>query len=283
MNLGLILEGGGMRGVYTAGILDVLADYQIKPAGIIGVSAGATHGCNYRSGQRGRNYRIDVTHSQNPRFMGLRSLVTTGDYFGADFCYRYLPDVLDPFDYEAFKASPISFYAVCSNLETGTAEYFEINDLKQNMDYLRASASLPLFSKIVKIKGKKLMDGGICDSIPLKKFTEMGYSKNIIVLTQPLHYRKTRNKLIPLLKIFYRRYPLFIQAMEKRHEVYNQTLDLISEKEKSGDVFVFRPEKIEISRIERNSEKLKELYFQAYRQAENLMPALKEFLLHSKN
>ncbi len=276
--LGLILEGGGMRGVYTAGILDCLADHGLRADGIIGVSAGATHGCNFRSEQRGRNYRIDVEHSQSPKFMGMRSLLATGDYFGADFCYRYLPDVLDPFDYETFKKAPSKFYAVCTDLETGCAVYEEIEDLKNKMDYLRASASMPLFSRIVEINGKKLMDGGIADSIPVRKFMEMGYEKNIAVLTQMAAYRKKKNKLIPLLKLVYRRYPLFLKALETRNEVYNETLNLVSEKEKRGELFVFRPDEIDISRIERNPEKLKAAYHAAYRQAESQMPGLKEFM-----
>jgi predicted patatin/cPLA2 family phospholipase len=276
--LGLILEGGGMRGVYTAGVLDCMADYKLWTDGIIGVSAGATHGCNFRSRQRGRNYRIDVEHSQNPKFMGVRSLLTTGDYFGADFCYRYLPDELDPFDYKTFQRAPSEFYAVCTDLETGSAVYEQIEDLKDKMDYLRASASMPLFSKIVEVDGKKLMDGGIADSIPVRKFTEMGYAKNIVILTQPADYRKKKNKLIPLLKLVYRRYPLFLKALEMRHEVYNDSLDLVSEKEKSGELFVFRPEEIDISRVERNPEKLKAVYHAAYRQAESRLRSLKEFM-----
>lgn len=173
---GLVLEGGGMRGIYTAGVLDVFMENGITFDGVIGVSAGAIHGCSFVSGQKGRSIRYYMKYCRNWQFMSFRSLLLTGNIAGEKFCYHTLPEKLDPYDYEAFKKSPTKFYVGCSNVETGKAEYLPITDMKEQIDRMRASASLPLVSKIVKTAGLKLLDGGCTDSIPVKAFAKMGYT-----------------------------------------------------------------------------------------------------------
>ena len=174
---GLVLEGGGMRGIYTAGVLDVFMENGITFDGVIGVSAGAIHGCSFVSGQKGRSIRYYMKYCRNWQFMSFRSLLLTGNIAGEKFCYHTLPEKLDPYDYEAFKKSPTKFYVGCSNVETGKAEYLPITDMKEQIDRMRASASLPLVSKIVKTAGLKLLDGGCTDSIPVKAFCENGIYK----------------------------------------------------------------------------------------------------------
>lgn len=171
---GLVLEGGGMRGIYTAGVLDLFMDRGLAFDGVIGVSAGAIHGCSFLAGQRGRNIRYYKKYCRDWRFMSLRNLLFTGDIAGGKFCYHTLPEQLDPFDYETFNRNPAEFYVCCSNVKTGKPEYLHLTDMKEQIDYLRASASLPLVSRIVKAGGKLLLDGGCTDSIPVKAFMEMG-------------------------------------------------------------------------------------------------------------
>ena len=185
MRTGLVLEGGAMRGIYTAGVLDIFNENNIKVDGVIGVSAGSVHGCSYISGQKGRSIRYTMKYRRNPRFMSLRSLIKTGDICEAKFCYDELPHKLDLYDDEAFKKSGIDFYVVCTNVETGMPEYIQIKDMFKQMDAVRASASMPYLSKIVETEGMKLLDGGVSDAVPVKKFMEMGYDRLVVVLTKP--------------------------------------------------------------------------------------------------
>ena len=277
--LGLVLEGGGMRGVYTAGVLDFLMDHDIYTDGVIGVSAGACHGCSYVSKQRGRAYRVNVPYIHDKRYAGVRSLFKTGDLFNADFIYDLIPNKLDPYDYQTFYQAAIPFYAVSSNLETGKAEYHRCVSMKDDVQYVRASASLPLLANIIEIDGKKLLDGGVCDSIPIHQFRKMGYDKNIVVLTQCAEYRKGKNNLLPILRVVYKQYPKFIHALETRHIVYNRTLKDLADLEKKGEVFIIRPSTpVTISRLEKNEEKLQALYQQGYHDAENLYDSLLAFI-----
>ena len=186
---GLVIEGGGMRGIYAAGVLDVMMEQGFTFDGVIGVSAGAIHGCTMVAGQRGRSIRYYKKYCNDKRFMSVRSWIKTGEIVGRDFCYRELPEVLDPFDYEAYQQSDTRFYATCSNLETGRAEYLEVTDIRRQMDIIRASASLPYVSHIVEVDGKKLLDGGCTDSIPVKAFREMGYTRTVVILTRDETYR----------------------------------------------------------------------------------------------
>lgn len=266
--LGLVLEGGGMRGVYTAGVLDFLMEKDIYADGVIGVSAGACHACSYVSKQIGRNFRVNTKYLKDKRYMSFHSLMKTGDLFGAEFIYDTIPNELDPYDYETYRNSVIKLYAVCTNLETGAAEYLECTDIEHDVIKIRASASLPLLSRIVEVDGMKLLDGGAADSIPVLKFREMGYQKNIVVLTQYSDYRKGKNNLLPIIRRTYKNYPNFVKALEERHIHYNETLDEISRLEEKGEILVIRPtQPVNISRLEKDVTKLRTLYKQGYHDA----------------
>ncbi len=277
--LGLVLEGGGMRGVYTAGVLDFFIDKNIYPDGVIGVSAGACHACSYLSKQRGRAYKVNTAYLHKKEYMSFHSFITTGNYINEEFVYHTIPDQLDLYDYDAFQQNHIDFYAVASNLETGEAEYFKCTDLHKDIDYVRASASLPLLSKIVEVDGKKVLDGGVSDSIPILKFQDMGYNKNIVVLTQSANYRKGKNNLLPILKRVYKHYPKFLNKIEHRHLSYNKTLQQIEEMEKRHEIFVIRPSSdVTIHRLEKNLDHLEALYQQGYHDAKNRYQELLEYI-----
>lgn len=257
---GLVLEGGGMRGIYTAGVLDVFMDKGISFDGVIGVSAGAIHGCSYVSGQRGRNIRYYKKYCNDKRFISFRNFILTGSIVGEQFCYHDVPEKLDIFDYKAFLESSMEFYVGCSNVETGKAEYLRVKDMKEEIDLLRASASLPYVSKIVHAKGMKLLDGGCTDSIPVKAFRDMGFSKTVVVLTQHKGYVKQPEKST-LSRLFYRKYPEFAQAVKNRPQTYNQTIKEIEEWEKAGEIFVIRPTvPLEVDRTKSNPDELQKAY-----------------------
>lgn len=279
--LGLVLEGGGMRGIYTAGVLDFFMDKNLYTDGVIGVSAGACHACSYVSKQIGRAYRTNTDYIKDKRYMSFLSLLKTGDLFGADFVYNAIPNELDLYDYETFHNGKTKLYAVCTNLETGKAEYMQCINMKHDVIYIRASASLPLLSRIVEVDGKKLLDGGAADSIPIKKFQQLGYDKNIVVLTQCSDYRKGKNNLLPLIRKRYKKYPKFIETLANRHINYNRTLDELGVMEKRGEVFIIRPgSPVNISRLEKNVDKLKALYDQGYHDAKEQYNALMDYINH---
>ncbi|MDO4167807.1 MAG: patatin family protein, partial [Eubacteriales bacterium] len=228
--------------------------------GVIGVSAGAIHGSGFVAGQQGRSIRYYKKYCADERFMSVKSLLKTGDIVGKDFCYRELPEVLDPFDYDAYDQSDTKFYATCSNLETGEAEYLEITDMHRQIDLVRASASLPYVSHIVEFDGMKLLDGGCTDSIPVKAFQKMGYTKNVVVLTRDADYLKKPQSVIPA-RWMYRKYPRFIKALKERHQVYNQTREEISKMEQEGSIFVIRPsEVLKIGRMSHDAEEIQKIY-----------------------
>ncbi len=261
MKTGIVLEGGGKRGIYVAGVLDVLLEHNIMSDGLIGTSAGAVNGCSYVSQQYERNIRYNIRFAKEKKYMSIYSLITTGNVVGTKFAYDLLPNVLEKFDYDSFEKSPVDFYATCSNLETGKAEYILCKTLRgKYMDYLRASASLPYVSQIVEVDGKKLLDGGVCDSIPLKAFQNMGYTKNLVVLTRPKGYmKKPENNLMA--EVFYGKYPKFVSAMKNRFAFYNRTVRYVEQQEKEGNIFLLRPSKsIEVGRMEKDAEKIKALY-----------------------
>ena len=252
--IGLVLEGGGHRGNYTAGILDVFAQNNISFDGIMGVSAGCIHGVSFLSGQIGRSVRYTTRFCNNPSYMSFKSLIKTGDFFNVDFCYYKLPETLDPFDNDAFDKNPTPFYAVCSDVKTGKAVYHKCDSVRgEKIKWIQASASMPLAAKIVKIDEGEFLDGGITDSIPIKKMQELGYSKNIVILTQEAGYRKKPNSLLPLIKRVYKKYPELINAIQNRHIIYNQQLDYLEEQEKLGNVIIIRPsQKPQAGRIEKD-------------------------------
>lgn len=257
---GLVLEGGAMRGMYTAGILDVFMEHGITFDGVIGVSAGAITGCSYISGQAGRTIRYNRKYCRDKRFMSFYSLLTTGDLVGNRFCYHELPERLDPFDSEAFRRSQTAFYVLCTNVETGKPEYIQLQDMDAEIDYMRASASMPYVSRIVETGGKKLLDGGCSDSIPIRKFMEMGYRKNVVILTRPKDYRKQpENK--SLVRLFYRNYPNFSKTMENRATEYNRTAEDIQALEREDRIFVIRPDRpLEIGRMSHDPEEITRAY-----------------------
>lgn len=277
--LGLVLEGGGMRGVYTAGVLDFFLEENFFVDGVIGVSAGAVQAVNFVSRQEKRGFRVIATYANDKRYMSFRSLLLTGDLFNRKFCYERIPNELDPFDYETFRNSSTRCYATATNVLTGEASHLELKDLRDDMDKLRASGSLPLVSNLVNIDGIPHLDGGIADSIPFDAFRRMGYGKCIVVLTRAKGYRKSPNRLMPIIRFKYRKYPRFVAACENRFRVYNETLDALEAAEARGDVFVIRPQKtVEVARLERNASKLEALYREGFAEAKERFDDLKRFI-----
>lgn len=275
----LVLEGGGMRGAYTAGVLDYLMEKGVSFDSIYGVSAGALTGANFKAGQVGRGLRTFAAYLHDERYAGPQHLLKTGDWFNIDFSYNKIPNELDPADYDTFNASPVNFYSVVSNVETGKAEYIRITDLKRQMDLVRASATLPLLSNIVEIDGKKYLDGGSCDSIPLKKSMVDGHSKNLVVLTQHRGFTKKPSANRYACRLMYKKYPNYVKAMDNRHNMYNRQLKLVYEMEKQGKAFVIQPAaKVEVSRLEKNPARLVELYHQGKMDAASCYERLVEYL-----
>lgn len=238
--LGLVVEGGGVRALYAAGVLDVLHDLKLPVSGVIGVSAGAIHGVSYVSGQKERSLRIYMRFLRDPRFFSLRTLLRTGSIVDNDFCYREIPAHLERFDEEAFERAGIAFYAVSSNLETGEAEYLRMKRCTEEIDALIASASLPYVSKPVEYRGMKLLDGGCTDRVPLAAFEAMGYERNIVVMTHPREHR-VRDRDAALAPLFYRRYPKFVAAFQGSADRYEATQQLVEKREAEGRVFTIRP------------------------------------------
>lgn len=280
MKKGLIMEGGAMRGMFTAGVIDVMMEHDIEFDGAIGVSAGACFGCNYKSHQIGRVIRYNMKYSQDPRYAGFRSLIKTGDFYGADFCYHELPLKLDIFDEAAYQASPMEFYVTCTDVETGKPVYHKCETTEyEDLEWIRASASMPLVSRIVEIGDKKLLDGGIADSVPLQYFQSIGYEKNIIILTQPRGYIKKKNQLLPLMRLALKKYPKVVDAMANRHIEYNDTLEYIKQEEAKGTTLVICPdESLPIGRTERDPDKLKAVYDIGREVGMRHIDAIKKFL-----
>ena len=262
MKKGLVLEGGAMRGLFTAGIIDVMMEAGVEPDGLIGVSAGAAFGCNYKSRQPGRAIRYNTRFAKDARYSGLKSLLTTGDYFNAQFGYHIVPYQYDLFDVAAFEQNPMEFMVVCTDVLTGQAVYHKMDRVDYDeLEWLRASASMPLASKVVEVAGHKLLDGGVADSIPLAYFESIGYDRNVVILTQPEGYVKHRTKLMPLMRIGLRRYPEMIQAMDRRYLMYNRELEFVRQAEREGRCLVIRPdEKLPIGHISHDPEEMKRVY-----------------------
>lgn len=279
MKRGLVLEGGALRGLFSAGVIDVMMENGIDYDGVIGVSAGSNFGCNYKSRQPGRVIRYNVRFANDPRYMGLRSLITTGNLVGAEFAYHYMPLKLDVFDIATFESDPMEFYLVCTDCLTGEPVYYRMDKVDyDSLEWLRASASMPLVTRPVKVGDRVLLDGGISDSIPLKHFQDMGFDRNVVVLTRPRSYRKEPTKLWPY-RLLMRRYPAITQAMARRHEMYNSQLDYVEREEQAGRIFVIAPEHdLPIGRVEMNVEKMNAVYNIGRETATALLPRLKEFL-----
>ncbi len=277
---GLVLEGGAMRGLFTAGVLDVFMENGIKFDNVIGVSAGACFGCNYVSGQVGRTIRYNMKYARDKRYCSVSSLIRTGDIFGGEFCYHTLPTELDKFDEAAFIDSGIPFYMVVTDIETGEAGYHRMRDASyEELEWMRASSSMPLVSNIVEIGGGKYLDGGMTDAIPLKASEALGCNKNVTVLTKPRGYRKSHEKTMPLIRLKYREYPNLIRAMDIRHITYNEQLDHVLAQEKAGTNFVICPKSpLPLGHICHDPLVMREAYEIGRNEANELMPALERFL-----
>lgn len=272
---GLVLEGGAMRGLYTAGVLDVLMEQRIPVDGIIGVSAGAVFGVNYLSSQPGRVLRYNSKYNKERNYMGLIPLLKTGNIIDTHYAYEKVPQKLDPFDDPKFMASNIPFYCVVTNIHTGNPEYIQIKSVFKQMDYLRASASMPFVSKPVKIMGNEYLDGAITDSIPFERFRKMGYQKNIVVLTKPNDYIKKPIPKFLAKKMYESKYPKLEEKIENRHIMYNKQIVDLRKLEKQGDTLVICPSKhIKISKMEKNPEKMRQLYELGRRDAFSKLSAI---------
>jgi len=258
MKIGLVMEGGAMRGMFTAGVIDVFMENGITFDGAIGVSAGATFGCNIKSGQIGRAIRYNCKYCNDSRYGSVKSFLKTGDIFDVKFCYDTIVNELDIWDVEAFSNNPMEFWAVATDVETGEARYHKLTDGKEHdITWIRASASIPLVSNIVEIDGYKLLDGGVADSVPLEFFESQGYEKNVVVLTQPDDYRKSKYKTIPLAKLKYKYFPKFIEVFSNRHIRYNENIQYVRDREALGKAFVIRPKhKLDIHSAEKDPKKL---------------------------
>ena len=280
MKTGLVMEGGAMRGMFTCGVIDVLMENGVTFDGAAGISAGACFGCNFKSRQIGRPIRYNKRYCRDPRYCSLRSLLKTGDLYGADFCYRELPEVLDPFDYAAFAANPMVFYIGAADVDTGEVVYHRCTDGgKEDMLWMRASASMPMVSRIVEADGHRLLDGGIVDPVPFRFMEEQGYDRNVYILTQPRGYRKEKSDALPLMRLVLRKTPKMVRAMEVRHEVYNRQMAEIDGKEARGEILVIRPpEALGISRTEHDPDQLERVYRVGRAEAEKALPRLREFL-----
>ena len=278
----LVLEGGALRGLYTAGVLDVFMQNNIKVDAIIGVSAGALFGINYKSKQIGRALRYNLKYAHDKRYMGMYSLITTGDIMNRKFCFDTLVNKLDPLDFETYNISDVDFYAVVTNVGNGNAEYIKISDAANEMEYLRASGSMPFVSRFVEIDGNKYLDGAISDPIPLKKALEMGYGKIIVVQTRPSGYFKSK-PWMPF-GLVYKKYPEFVKTAKEVYIKYNETLDLISKYESDGRIIALRPTKnIKMRRIEKNLSKLQAIYEVGIKDCNDNLAKIKEYIAKGIN
>lgn len=278
---GIVLEGGGLRGMFTNGILDVFMQNGITFDALIGVSAGILFGINYKSRQPGRAYRYNIKYAHDKHYMSLWSLRTTGDFVNQDFAYHRLPYELDPFDFETFRQNPMPFWAVCTDIEAGKPVYHDIRDAEQDhgLDWMRATSSMPCFARPVEIDGHKYLDGGISDSIPLEFMHQQGYRRNVVILTQPTIYRKTQAHVGLPLRLFLHDYPKVREMMSVRHQMYNAELDYIEVSRQKGDTLIICPDQpLGIGRLEMNTDKMTAIYQQGREKALGMLSQVRDFL-----
>ncbi len=280
MKKGLVLEGGAMRGMFTAGIIDVFMENDIDFDGAVGVSAGAVFGCNYKSGQIGRGIRYNKKYCTDDRYVSLKSWITTGDLYGAEFSYHTLPQELDVFDTDAFSKSPMEFYVVCTDMHTGRAVYHKCTDGGENdIQWMRASASLPLAARPVELAGRVLSDGGTADSIPVKFMEHKGYDKLVVILTRPKGYVKHQTRMMPVMNKALRKYPNFLRTTAGRYMKYNKTLAYIEQQEKLGRMFVIRPDAdLAIGKVCRKPDELERVYQIGREKGLSELEKMKKFL-----
>ncbi|WP_293587985.1 patatin-like phospholipase family protein [Prevotella sp.] len=277
---GLVLEGGGLRAMFTSGVLDVFMANGIKLDAAVGVSAGVLFGCNYKSNQPGRALRYNIRFKDNPEYMSWRSLLRTGNYVNEHFSYHLLPHEYDPMDFQTYRENPMKFYAVCTDIDEGRPVYHEIDDADgTGLRWMQASASMPVFARPVEIDGRHYLDGGITDSIPLKFIQAKGYRKNVVILTQPADYYKKKAHVGLAMKMFLKKYPKVAELMSIRHVMYNEQLDYIRSEQQKGDTFLICPdEKLNIGRLSLKEDKMRRVYEAGVEKAFSLLPQLKEFI-----
>lgn len=280
MKKGLIMEGGAMRGMFTCGVIDVFLENEIEFDGGVGVSAGAAFGCNFKSKQIGRPIRYNKRFCGDPRYGSVRSLIKTGDVFDEDLCYHQIPETLDPFDDKTYTENPMEFYAVCTDVTTGKPVYHRCDTgVGEDILWFRASASMPMVSRVVEIDGLKLLDGGIADSIPVKFMESKGYDRNVVILTQPLDYIKKPQKGLQAIRALLKEYPAVVKAMQVRHIMYNRQTEYIRSKERQKELFVIRPPRdLDISRMESDPEELERVYQMGRTEGLKVLPELKKYL-----
>lgn len=281
---GLILEGGGMRGIYCAGVLDAFCDLGLKFLDIIGVSAGAANALSYISGQYKRNYNVYTTFAPDDRYLSVKSLIKTGSFFGMDFVFYEVPQTLIPFDYEAYSTSPQTLTAVATNVLNGEPHYMSVSDVRTEMECVCASSAIPMASRIVEIGDMKLMDGGASDSIPIEYSLQKGNKKNIIVLSRNEGYRAKKSMLSFFPYLIYPKYRKFAKTVANRFEYYNKSIELCEQEEKDGNAIIIRPSRpLKTDRFERNPDKLADLYQNGYEDTMQLRDKLHEFLQDSES
>lgn len=280
MKTGLVLEGGALRGLFTAGVMDVLMEVGVQFDGVVGVSAGACFGCNYKSNQPGRVLRYNLRYAHDPRYCSLWSLLTTGGIFGARFAYYRLPRELDVFDTAAFDRSPMQFHLVCTDVDTGEAVYRSFDHFTEDIyDWILASSSMPIVSRVVNINGQRLLDGGIADSIPLHYFQQQGFERNIVVLTQPANYQKQPLSHLRFIRRLLRPYPVLVEAWERRHLMYNAELQYIAEQAAAGNTLIICPKQtLPIGHISHSRSRMRATYLLGREAATALLPQIQAFI-----
>lgn len=278
--VGLVLEGGGMRGMYTSGVIDVLMEHGIRFDGAVGVSAGACFGVNIKSGQIGRAVRYQLAMAGNKKYMGLRSLLLTGNLVNADYAYHVVPREIDIFDTEAFSRDPMEFVVVCTDVHTGKPVYHKLDPIDYDeLEWIRASASLPLVAQPVHVDGMDLLDGGLSDSIPLRFMQERGYQHNVVVLTQPLGYRKPKAGNLWAMKWSTRKFPVVLDCLRRRPDVYNSQLDYAIAEGKNGSTLIIAPhEKLDIGRLEMDRTKILKIYHAGRQICTEMLNQIQQFV-----
>lgn len=278
-NIGLVLEGGGMRGLYTCGVLEYFMEKDLYFNYIIGVSAGACNAVSYISRQKGRNKRVNIDFANHWKYASFRNLIKEKSFFGMNYIFDEIPNKHVAFDYETFHKSPSKFLIGVTDCNTGKPLYLNKDDVTEGFYALRATASLPLISPMVKLKGYELLDGGISDSIPIKKSIEDGNEKNIIILTRNKEYRKSPMKFEKVIEFKYKKYPMLVETIMNRYKKYNETLDYIDALERAGKAIVIRPSKeVKVGRIEKNKEKLYNLFENGHEDGENYYDKIIDFI-----
>ena len=282
MKQGLILEGGGLRGLFTAGILDSWLDADVRFDGMIGVSAGALFGCNFKSRQKGRALRYNVLLKDDPRYMGLRTMLRTGNIVGPEFAYHTVPMEIDPFDNEAFRRNPMEFYCVATDVETGLPHYKLLTSFDyEGLEWMRATGSMPLVSTPVPLEGHLYLDGGMTDSIPLAQFQKMGYERNVVILTRPRGYQKEASKITWMFRLFCSKYPKIEEVMKRRHEAYNQQVEYMLQQEKAGNTLLIFPDaSLDIGRIELKEDKMRAVHKAGAEKGIATLSIVQDFLAH---